>query len=645
MCGFIGFLSNNTHSKEHLTDVTNRMLTPIEHRGPDSSGIWLDETLGITFGHRRLSIIDLSESGKQPMQSKSNRFVIAYNGEVYNFREIKKELDNVNYGLWKGSSDTEVILAAIEYWGIEKAVSKFIGMFSFALWDNEKELLHLVRDRMGIKPLYWSYQNGNFIFGSELKSLMAFEKWSADIDKNSLALFMKYKYVPCPATIFKNTYQLEAATILTLDKNKNVKKDKYWKLDEIVKLGMVNGNNENEYSENEIFELINNAVKCRLVSDVPIGAFLSGGIDSSAIVALMQENSISPINTFSMGFSIDSYDETIYSKNIAKHLNTNHTEYILEPKDAINVIPELPKIYDEPFSDSSQIPTFLLSKLTSNSVKVALSGDGGDEVFGGYNRYIYADKFLDKFNSMPIWFQNLSKRMVHSISKDSWSSFFEFFPEKYAYNRSGEKLYKLASVIGKNNIQVYRTLISDWQFEDNLFIDNKIYHDLDFNSPSYFDKTNSVEYMQLMDQTYYLPNDILTKVDRASMANSLEVRIPYLDHRIVEAMWKLPRRYKINNGMSKVFLRKILGKYVEPINFDRTKRGFSIPISEWLRGPLKDWAESLLTKETIENCGVLNYKTINKKWNEHQSGKNNWHGHIWNVLMFNAWYEHWVEKS
>jgi asparagine synthase (glutamine-hydrolysing) len=498
---------------------------------------------------------------------------------------------------------------------------------------------------MGIKPLYWSYQNGNFIFGSELKSLMAFEKWSADIDKNSLALFMKYKYVPCPATIFKNTYQLEAATILTLDKNKNVKKDKYWKLDEIVKLGMVNGNNENEYSENEIFELINNAVKCRLVSDVPIGAFLSGGIDSSAIVALMQENSISPINTFSMGFSIDSYDETIYSKNIAKHLNTNHTEYILEPKDAINVIPELPKIYDEPFSDSSQIPTFLLSKLTSNSVKVALSGDGGDEVFGGYNRYIYADKFLDKFNSMPIWFQNLSKRMVHSISKDSWSSFFEFFPEKYAYNRSGEKLYKLASVIGKNNIQVYRTLISDWQFEDNLFIDNKIYHDLDFNSPSYFDKTNSVEYMQLMDQTYYLPNDILTKVDRASMANSLEVRIPYLDHRIVEAMWKLPRRYKINNGMSKVFLRKILGKYVEPINFDRTKRGFSIPISEWLRGPLKDWAESLLTKETIENCGVLNYKTINKKWNEHQSGKNNWHGHIWNVLMFNAWYEHWVEKS
>jgi len=645
MCGFAGVVYNKLHSKEHLSDVTSRMLAPIEHRGPDSSGIWSNEKLGVTLGHRRLSIIDLSENGKQPMQSKSTRFVITYNGEVYNFKELRKELDEVNYGSWRGESDTEVILAAIEYWGIERAVSKFIGMFCFALWDNEEKLLHIVRDRMGIKPVYWAIKDGNFIFGSELKSLMAFEKWDAEIDKNSLALFMKYKYVPCPATIFKNAHQLEAATILTFDKNKNIKKSKYWSLDEIAKSGITNNNIGKECLENKIFELINSAVKYRLVSDVPIGAFLSGGIDSSAIVALMQENSVLPVNTFSIGFSIDSYDEATYSREIAQHLNTNHTEYILEAEDAIDIIPKLPQVYDEPFSDSSQIPTFLLSKLTSKSVKVALSGDGGDEIFGGYNRYVYADKYFDKLNSMPTWLQNASKDFIHSISKDSWSSLLKYFPKKYAFNHAGDKLYKLASVIGENNVEMYKTLISDWKFEDNLILGDEIYNDIDLKKPSFFDDTNLVEYMQLMDQMHYLPNDILTKVDRASMANSLEVRIPYLDHRIIEEMWKLPRRYKINNGISKILLRKILGKYIEPIKFDRTKRGFSLPISEWLRGPLKDWAESLLSTQAVKNCGLLNHKTINKKWSEHQSGKNNWHGHIWNILMFSAWHEHWVEKK
>jgi asparagine synthase (glutamine-hydrolysing) len=645
MCGFVGVIYNKKHSKEHLRDVTNRMLTPIEHRGPDSSGIWLNEKMGITLGHRRLSIIDLSENGNQPMVSRSTRFVISYNGEVYNFKELKKELDEANYGPWRGESDTEVILAAIEHWGIERAISKFIGMFCFAIWDNKEELLHIVRDRIGIKPVYWAIQDGNFIFASELKSLMAFETWNAEIDRNSLALFMKYKYVPSPATIFKNVYQLEAATILTFDKNKNIRKNKYWLLGEIAKNGIGQNNTNTKYSEGEVLDLIDNSVKYRLMSDVPIGAFLSGGIDSSAIVALMQKNSISPVNTFSIGFSIDSYDEAIYSKKLAKHLNTNHTEYILEPEDAIDIIPKLPQVYDEPFSDSSQIPTFLLSRLTSKNVKVALSGDGGDEVFGGYNRYIYADKYFDKLNSMPIWLQNASKNFIHSIQEKSWDSLVKYFPEKYALNHVGDKFYKLASVIGKDHVGTYKTLISDWKFEDDLIIGDEIYRDIDFNKPSYFDTTNSVEYMQLMDQMNYLPNDILTKVDRASMANSLEVRVPYLDHRIIEAMWKLPRQYKINNGISKVLLRKILGKYAEPINFNRAKSGFSLPISEWLRGPLKDWAESLLSSHTIKNCGLLNHKTINKKWNEHQLGKNNWGSHIWSILMFNAWYEHWVEKK
>ena len=645
MCGFVGVVYDDTRSKEHLIDVADRMLAQIKHRGPDSYGIWSNEQGGIVLGHQRLSIIDLSENGNQPMQSKSTRFIISYNGEVYNFKELKKELDEYNYGEWDGESDTEIILAAIEHWGIEKAVSKFIGMFCFAIWDNEKELLHIVRDRMGIKPVYWSIQDGNFIFGSELKSLMAFEKWNADIDKNSLALFMKYKYVPCPATIFNGVYQLEAATILTFDKNRNIKKNKYWKLDDIANYGIMQSNEKSKYSEDHIFDLINSSVKYRLISDAPIGAFLSGGIDSSVIVALMQKNSIQAVNTFSIGFSINSYDETIYAKKIAQFLNTNHTEYILEPNDVIDIIPKLPQVYDEPFSDSSQVPTYLLSKLTSKSVKVALSGDGGDEIFGGYNRYIYAEKYFDKLNSMPIWFQEATKNFIYSIKEKSLNDLFNFIPGKYSLNHAGDKLYKIASIIGKDHIEMYKSLISDWQFEDNLMIGDEIYHDIDFNNPFHSDNEKSIEYMQLMDQMNYLPNDILTKVDRASMANSLEVRTPYLDHRIIEAMWKLPRQYKIKNGISKVILRKILGKYVEPINFNRNKKGFSLPISDWLRGPLRDWAESLITSDAIKSCGLLNHTTINKKWNEHISGENNWQSQIWSVLMFNAWYEHWIERK
>jgi asparagine synthase (glutamine-hydrolysing) len=645
MCGLVGIICNNTSSKDLLVPMVNRMLVPIEHRGPDSSGIWADEKSGVVFAHRRLSIIDLSEHGAQPMKSGSDRFVIAYNGEVYNFKELKKELDNAGHTQWQGESDTEVILTAIEYWGLEKAISKFIGMFAFALWDKQEQLLHLVRDRMGIKPMYWAIQNGTVVFGSELKSLMAYEAWEAEIDTNSLALFMKYKYVPCPATIFKNVHQLEPSTILTFDRNNNVKKTKYWDLNNLAQSGLEHANIQKAPSEEEVFDLINSAVKCRLVSDVPIGAFLSGGIDSSAVVALMQENSTLPVNTFSIGFSIDSFDESAYAREVAQHLATNHTEYILEPQDAIDVIPKLPQIYDEPFSDSSQIPTYLVSNLTSNNVKVALSGDGGDEVFGGYNRYLYADKYFDKINAMPAWMQKSSKDLIHGFSKDTWNTLFGYLPKRLKHSQGGDKLYKLASVLGKNKVEMYQNLISDWQFDDNLINSDLGFQDVDLNYPSYLSPQHSVEYMQLMDQMYYLPNDILTKVDRASMANSLEVRVPFLDHRLVETMWKLPRKYKINNGVSKVILRKILGKHVSPVNFQRNKTGFSLPISDWLRGPLRDWAESLLNKNTIINQGLLNHEIINKKWYEHQSGMNNWHEYIWSALMFNAWYEHWIEKN
>lgn len=645
MCGIAGIFLNSASSKESLVSVVTNMTNSLHHRGPDGTGIWNNNEEGIALGHKRLSILDLSKMGAQPMYTKNNRYAIVYNGEIYNYKELQKELEQLNQIKWNGTSDTEVALAAIEYWGIETAVSKFVGMFAFALWDNEERLLHLVRDRMGIKPLYWSMKDNSFIFGSELKSLMTSKKCDFKIDKKSLSLFMKYKYVPCPSTIFKNVYQLEPATILTIDKNKNIKKTKYWNLTEVARSGLEYANINKPLLDDEIFDLIECAVKCRLVSDTPIGAFLSGGIDSSAVVALMQKNNSLPVNTFSMGFSIDSYDESEYAREVAQYLGTNHTEYILEPRDAINLIPNLPKIYDEPFSDSSQIPTYLLSKLTSKNVKVALSGDGGDEVFGGYNRYLYADKYLDKFNRMPLWLQKSLQNLIYSFPKEKWSNLFNCLPKKYSHSQGGDKLYKLASVIGKDNIEIYQKLISDWQFTDGLIYSDDEYQENDYDSNPYFSGKYPVEYMQLMDQMHYLPDDILRKIDRASMANSLEVRVPLLDHRIIEKLWNLPRECKINNGVSKVILRKILGKYVPSVNFQRKKAGFSLPISEWLRGPLREWAEGLLSRDLIMRHGLLNPEVINNKWNEHQTGKNNWHEHIWSVLMFNGWYEHWVEKN
>lgn len=642
MCGLAGIISNNNYSKGELNEVTDLMLNPIKHRGPDSSGIWTDENLCLGLGHRRLSILDLSEHGSQPMQSATKRYVITYNGEIYNFKELKKEIEQTGHSKWRGESDTEVILAAVECWGLEKAISRFIGMFAFALWDNREKLLHLVRDRIGIKPLYWSIQNDNVIFASELKSLRECKLWDPDIDINSLSLFMKYKYIPCPATIYKNVNQVEPATIVTINKNRNIKKSKYWEIAKIAQIGIKN--NRNIISEDDVIELINNSVKYRLVSDVPIGAFLSGGIDSSAVVALMQKNSMSPVNTFSIGFSINSYDESEYSRKVSEYLGTNHTEYILEPNDAFNIIPDLSSIYDEPFSDSSQIPTYLVSMITSKNVKVALSGDGGDEVFAGYNRYIYADRYFDTINKIPFSLQHILKKMIFSVSQKNWNKVFFHLPSKLSHSQGGDKLYKLANIMGKNEIEMYKKLVSDWQFEENVIKSDIRINDINYNDFSFFDKRHSVEYMQLMDQQYYLPNDILTKVDRASMANSLEVRVPLLDHRLIEKMWQLSRSQKINNNISKVILQKILGKHLPQINFNKNKTGFSLPISEWLRGPLREWAESLLNKDLINKQNLLNYEVINKKWSEHLSGANNWHEHIWSVLMFNAWYENWIER-
>jgi asparagine synthase (glutamine-hydrolysing) len=644
MCGLAGILLKSHQSQISLQDTISTMTDSLHHRGPDDGDIWVDNDARIAFGHKRLSIIDLSNNGLQPMHSKSRKYVITYNGEIYNHKELRKELEKSGHNQWYGTSDTEVILVAIEHWGLENAISKFIGMFAFSLWDKEEKLLYLVRDRMGIKPLYWSVQNGTFLFGSELKSLKVTGLLKSEIDLNSLALYMKYKYVPCPTTIFKNVFQLEPATILQFDKNNNIKKIKYWNLNDVVKTGIDNCNNSDD-SIDDVINIINEAVKCRLVSDVPIGAFLSGGVDSSAIAALMQQNSTTPVNTFSIGFTNDSYDESHYAREVSQKLGTNHTEFILETQDALDVIPKLPQIYDEPFSDSSQIPTYLVSKLTSDEVKVALSGDGGDEIFGGYNRYIYADKYFDKINRLPESLQKLFRILIYALPKNTWNNIFSCLPKKLNHSQGGDKLYKLADVVGKNKVEMYERLISDWQFNEKLFNFDIEYRDIELSLPEFMNNGFSVEYMQLMDQSYYLPNDILTKVDRASMSNALEVRVPFLDHRIVELMWRQPRTHKINNGISKVILKKILGDYVPSVNFERAKTGFSLPISEWLRGDLRDWAEDLLDDKKMNQHGLLNYRIIRKKWDEHQSGKNNWHEHIWSILMFNAWYEHWIKEK
>jgi asparagine synthase (glutamine-hydrolysing) len=645
MCGITGFVTfDQTQTKDVVISSGKKMADTLIHRGPDDSGIWVDEKEGICLAHRRLSIIDLSECGHQPMISQSGRFVITYNGEIYNHPEIRRELEKTNYS-FRGHSDTEVMLAAIETWGLFESLKKFIGMFALALWDQKEKQLFLARDRMGKKPLYYGFTGNCFLFGSELKALKAHPEFQSEISRNALTSFLRLSYVPTPDSIYKDVHKLTPGTILTLNPRRQwneVKVTPYWSFYDFAgkKSSRICSQSEPEIMK-ELELLLRDAVKIRMYSDVPLGVFLSGGIDSSLITALMQTQSEIPVKTFTIGFHELNYNEAQYAKKVANHLGTQHTELYLTPKNAMEVIPFLSTLYDEPFADPSQIPTYLVSKMAKQQVTVALSGDGGDEIFGGYNRYLIALNWWKKISRISAPMRKLLTKTIFSISPQKidavlapFSKFnFPFLKEE----RKGEKLHKLAKILDVSTCEeMYFQFISHCQ-DPKTIVTNGI-EPTDYLQTFQWDSTLScAEKMMAYDALSYLPDDILAKVDRASMGVSLEVRAPILDHRIVEYAWGIPIELKIHRGKTKWILRKILYQFVPMQLVERPKMGFGLPIGEWLRGPLREWTESLINEQKLKNENFFNPQPIREKWEEHLSGKRNHYDFLWNILMFESW--------
>ena len=646
MCGINGYYSSNL---SRFDKVIHQMNTALSHRGPDSNGSWLDENSGIVLGHQRLSILDLSKGGYQPMKSESGRFILTFNGEIYNHLIIRKQLQEVNSNIkWQGSSDTETLLEAIDFWGIEKTLKKIEGMFAFGLWDQKKRSLTIARDRIGEKPLYYGWQGKGsrkvFLFSSELKALKAHPDFDGLIDRDAIALYLRHNYIPAPHSIYKNINKLLPGHYLELNEIDFKKyllpvSKIYWSLTKNV----INGNNnqlldsEHQIKKDLETNLIS-SVKKQMISDVPLGAFLSGGIDSSLVVAMMQSLSKNSVKTFTIGFSEKDFSEAEYAKKISKHIGTDHTELYVDTKKAMEVIPKLTAIYDEPFSDSSQIPTYLVSKLAKQHVKVALSGDGGDELFCGYNRYTMSKKFWSVLKFFP---ENLRKILIygiHSISPQNWSKIAKFLPVINKYNNFGDKAYKGAGVLTSRNIEeLYFKLCSHWQNPSDV-VRNSI-------EPGTFltefkpdlRGLDSQQMMMALDSLTYLPDDILVKVDRAAMATSLETRMPFLDHKLIEYAWKIPQSFKLRGNDGKWIIKKILDKYVPKNLTERPKMGFGVPIELWLRGPLKDWAENLLNENRLKEDGYFNPNIIRNTWAEHISGKRNWSYHLWDILMFQSW--------
>ncbi|MFZ5997975.1 MAG: asparagine synthase (glutamine-hydrolyzing) [Nitrospirota bacterium] len=645
MCGITGFLTKEYNF--NWDECLQLMTTSIVHRGPDDVGQWIDKDAGVALGHRRLSILDLSPAGHQPMHSVSGRYVIVFNGEIYNHNQIRKELEGLSVRQWGGHSDTEVILASVEEWGLEEAVKRFTGMFAIALWDRKERVLSIVRDRLGEKPLYYGWMGNVFLFGSELKALRAHPAWRGEINRDALTLFLRHNYIPAPYSIYKNIFKLLPGTILSLSNDQisshSYTITPYWLAGEIVEHGVndsFKGTEEDAVAQ--LDALLRDVVKHQMVADVPLGAFLSGGVDSSTIVAFMQAQSSQSIKTFTIGFEEESYNEAHYAKEVAKYLGTDHTELYVTPEYAMSVIPKLPVLYDEPFSDSSQIPTHLVSQLTRQKVTVSLSGDGGDELFGGYNRYFQGRQIWNKVRGIPRPLLGLVAKMITSVPPQrlDWvaKAFSSVMPGELKAGRAGDKLHKLAEIIDKESPEaLYKELVSHWKSPSSIVLDSREPSTVITDKSQWAALDDFTLRMMYLDTMTYLPDDILVKVDRAAMGVSLETRVPFLDHRVVEFAWKIPLSMKIRNGQGKWLLRQVLYKYVPKELIERPKTGFGIPIDTWLRGPLRDWAEDLLNENRLRQEGFFNPVPIREKWAEHLSGKRNWQYHLWDVLMFQAW--------
>lgn len=638
MCGIAGIVTWRPETE--LSERVGHMIAPLVHRGPDDHGVWVDNECGVGLGHRRLSILDLSPQGHQPMPSASGRYVIAYNGEIYNFAQIRDELiAAAKAPLWRGHSDTEILLAAFDAWGVEASLQKIIGMFAIALWDREARKLTLARDRIGEKPLYYGVVRGQFVFGSELKAIQAAARGELQIDRDVLAEFMQFSYIPSPKSIYKGIAKLAPGHVLTVRSITDVAEPHaYWSLDGLKQEQLRNrlaGCGDNELVD-IVHDQLRDSIGLQMVSDVPLGAFLSGGVDSSTVVALMQSQSEKRIRTYTIGFHEGMFDEAPYAKAVAKHLGTDHTELYVTARDAADVIPELPKIYDEPFADSSQIPTTLVSRLTRQHVTVSLSGDGGDELFAGYPRYQLTAALWQRVNGQPMAIRCAVASLLQSFSAQSWDRVLGFLPQSQHQRINGRRVHRLAQLMVSRSVgEMYVRLMSQWQPEEGLVLGaNQQGYPL-LNWPR---TENLTEAMRLWDVNQYLPDDLLVKVDRASMSASLESRAPLLDHRVVELAFSLPQRMLVRDGVGKWVLRQVLDRYVPRELIERPKAGFSIPLGDWLRGPLRDWAENLLDTSQLSAQGLLDAKKVALMWQQHLSGSYDRSSYLWNVLMFQAWF-------
>lgn len=670
MCGLTGFLQPRGFAAATAEALAGRMADTLAHRGPDSSGTWVDGAAGIALAHRRLSILDLSAAGHQPMLSPSGRYVIAFNGEIYNHLDLRRQLDDnaAETGLaeraaadgvsspptvpWRGHSDTETLLAGFDFWGIEATLTRILGMFALALWDRADHVLYLARDRLGEKPLYYGWQRRTFLFGSELKALKVHPDFEAEIDRDAVTLLLRYSCIPSPHAIYRGLFKLPPATLLRIEAaalasdptrgaGRLVPKP-YWSLAEVITAARAGPCPDDPVAA--LDALLRDAVRRQMVADVPLGAFLSGGVDSSTIVALMQAQSSRPVKTFTIGFHEAAYSEAHHARAVAKHLNTDHTELYVSPKDAMEVIPRLPQLYDEPFADSSQIPTFLVSQLTRRHVTVSLSGDGGDEVFGGYNRYLLARRIAGILAKVPRFLRSSLARLLRTVPPAVWDAIFAMvqpiLPSRALVSLPGDKAHKLAELlVSRSRSELYDNLVSRWENSSGVVLGGTLPATMLSDATRWPRVPELESQMMYLDSLFYLPDDILVKVDRAAMGMSLETRVPFLDHRVVEFAWRLPLSKKIQAGEGKWILRQVLYKYVPKELIQRPKMGFGLPIDSWLRGPLRDWVEALLAEPRLSGEGFFNPKPIRQKWKEHLSGQRNWQYALWNVLMFQSWLE------